>query len=139
MFFESILSDCFQGKKKPLLAQRLPWAVGHRDFIDGFNVNRILPGVKPFPDTENPHYIPPGSNFFMIQGVLFMAIHHRKPNDTIKQELKKRGISQTQASFDLGIRRIRFNTIANGWEIPGPAIRQRISSYLDIPENLLFS
>jgi len=67
-----------------------------------------------------------------------MAIQHRKPNQTIKKELQKRGITQTQAAFDMEINRIKFNTYANGWDIPGPAFRKKISEYLEMPESALF-
>jgi len=68
-----------------------------------------------------------------------MAIKHRKPNDSIKQELKRLGISQTQAAFDLRINKVMFNTIANGWQVPGSDIRKRISEYLGMSEHDLFS
>ena len=67
-----------------------------------------------------------------------MAIQHKKPNQTIKDELKKRHISQVQAAFDLDINRIAFNQIANGWDIPGPVTRIKICEYLDKPESVLF-
>ena len=63
---------------------------------------------------------------------------HRKPNQTIKQELKRCGISQLQAALDLGIPRARFNLIANGWESPGAEIRIKISEYLGLPKERLF-
>ena len=63
---------------------------------------------------------------------------HRKPKQTIKQELKKRGITQVQAALDLSIPRGRFNLIANGWEFPGPEFRARIAEYLSLPESELF-
>ena len=64
---------------------------------------------------------------------------HKTPNQTIKNELKKQGITQTQASYDLGIHRVEFNHIANGWTIPTAEKRARISGYLELPESALFN
>ena len=41
-------------------------------------------------------------------------------------------------ALDLDINRIALNTIANGWDVPGPVTRIKISRYLDMPESLLF-
>ena len=59
---------------------------------------------------------------------------HKTPNQTIKNELIRQGISQLQASYDLGIHRV-----ANGWQIPSPEKRARISGYLGLPEAELFN
>lgn len=64
---------------------------------------------------------------------------HKTPNQTIKDELIKQDISQLQASYDLGIHRVEFNHIANGWVIPTPEKRSRISGYLGLPETDLFN
>ena len=63
---------------------------------------------------------------------------HRKPNNIIKQEVKKRGITQVQAAFDLGLHRSDFCLIANGYLIPKPETRAIIVKYLGLPEDVLF-
>jgi len=67
-----------------------------------------------------------------------MSIKHRKPNRRVKVELINRKILQSQAALDLGISRPRFNAICNGWDIPSPEIRRRISQYLGLDESDLF-
>jgi len=67
------------------------------------------------------------------------ASKHKKPDDRIKKELQTRSISQVQMALDLNLERSRVNLIANGWVVPGPAVRQTISGYLGIPETELFS
>lgn len=67
-----------------------------------------------------------------------MTIQHKTPNQNIKIELKKRGISQTQCAFDLGLNRVKFNVICNGWDIPKPATRAKIAGYFGMAETELF-
>ena len=67
-----------------------------------------------------------------------MAIQHKKPDQSIKKELQAKGISQVQASYDLGLDRVAFNIWANGWERPSVDTRKRIAAYLDKPERELF-
>jgi len=64
---------------------------------------------------------------------------HRKPNNIIKKEVEKSGITQVQAAFDLGLHRSDFCLIANGYLIPKPETRARISAYLGLSEEVLFS
>lgn len=64
---------------------------------------------------------------------------HCKPNDIIKKELRKRGITQIQAAFDLGLHQSDFCLIANGYLIPKPETRAKVATYLGLPEEVLFS
>ena len=64
---------------------------------------------------------------------------HRKPNNIIKKEIEKRGITQVQAAFDLGLHRSDFCLIANGYLTPKPETRASISTYLGVLEEVLFS
>ena len=64
--------------------------------------------------------------------------NHRKPNDIIKKELKKQGLSQVRVAFDLGLHRSDFCLIANGYLVPKPETRSKIATYLGISEKQLF-
>jgi len=66
-------------------------------------------------------------------------MRHQKPNQTIKQELKRRGISQVQAALDLEIPRTTLNLIANGWQVPANETRAKIANYLNRSVEELFS
>jgi transcriptional regulator with XRE-family HTH domain len=65
-------------------------------------------------------------------------MEHKTPSENIKRELIRRGITQTQAAFDLNIERSMFNGIAKGWRVPKPAIRAKIAEYLGMAETELF-
>jgi len=67
------------------------------------------------------------------------ASRRKTPNTLIKQTLRESRVTQAQAALDTGIERSRFCMIANGWVVPGSAVRQRISDYLGIPETELFA
>lgn len=67
-----------------------------------------------------------------------MTIQNRKTNDSIKTELRKRGISLNQCAFDLSLDRVAFNIWANGWELPKPATRKKIADYFSMAETDLF-
>jgi DNA-binding XRE family transcriptional regulator len=80
-----------------------------------------------------------GREFIMATPYLSTCPQHRKPNETIKKELKKRGISQIQAAFDLSLHRSDFCLIANGYLIPKPETCAKIAKYLGLPEETLFN
>lgn len=63
---------------------------------------------------------------------------HRKPDNIIKKEVEKRGITQVQAAFDLGLHRSDFCLIANGYLIPKSDTRVKIAKYLGLSEDILF-
>ncbi len=63
---------------------------------------------------------------------------YREPNQNIKKILKKKGIPQVKAAFQLNINQSIFNQYANGYRIPGAEHRALIAEYLSMPENELF-
>ena len=65
--------------------------------------------------------------------------NHKPRNQTIKHELRRQGISQLQAAYDLGMDRVKFNLCCNGWELPTPEKRAAIAEYLGMPEAELFT
>lgn len=63
---------------------------------------------------------------------------HRKPNDIIKKELRKQGVTQVQAAFDLNLNRATFCLICGGYMTPRQDTRAEIAKYLGLPEKVLF-
>ena len=65
-------------------------------------------------------------------------MHHKLPDQTVKEMLKERGIKQVQVALDLDMHPSRLNLILNDWLRPNDEVQELLAIYLDVEASELF-